>query len=55
MTDTPKRVYKAGETLPMTEDMVSYLAQLWAESKHLKLKRVTYEDSQGKQHCILYP
>ena len=51
----PKKVYKPGEKIPMTEDMVSFLCQLWARDKDLELKSVTYEDSQGKKHQILYP
>lgn len=55
MTDNaPKKMYKPGEKIPMTEDMVDFLCRLWAKYKNLELKSVTYEDCHGKQHQILY-
>lgn len=54
MTDNPKKVYKPGEKIPMTEEMVGFLCMLRAKERYRELKFVAYDDCRGKHHKILY-
>ncbi len=52
----PKKHYKAGEKIPTTKDMLTFLHQLWAKERGLKVLEIKYrKKGSHDEFQILYP